>query len=436
MARPSLGHRLARRPLRGRPPFGPATTARRAAALAAVTLLGAVAGPTASAASPSPSASSLPVGLYGAADPTYNGVWRQSAALLALSSVKVTPAKEAVDWLVGQQCADGGFATYRANPDKSCAPKTEDTNSVAVAVQALAAVGGHGTTVSKAVRWLKSVQNSDGGWGYQPYAPSDANSTAVVIGALAAPGEDVASVTRGGKSPYDALLSFQLGCGTKGVQDAQRGAFAYQPDKSGTLTANDKATADAAFAALGKGYVIGAPAKNTDPKAFGCSAAQKANDPATAADAASAYLAATLSANGDHLATAQPGSSQKTADYGTTADAVLALAAGGHAEAAKKPYEWLAKNAAGWAKGDPAALGSLILASGATGANPHDFAGADLVQQLVNTGPRPEEAATPSPSADHKDGGGGMSVWWIVVAGLVAGIGIGWAFSMRNKKQV
>ncbi|WP_269854194.1 prenyltransferase/squalene oxidase repeat-containing protein [Streptomyces sp. RPT161] len=407
----------------------PAALARCAAALAAVALLG--------AAAPSPSTSSLPVGLYGGADPTYNGVWRQSTALLALSTVKVTPAKEAVDWLVGQQCADGGFATYRANPDTSCAPKTEDTNSTAVAVQALAAVGGHGTTVSKAVHWLKSMQNSDGGWGYQPGTPSDANSTAVVIGALTAPGEDVASVTRGGKSPYDALLSFQIGCGTKGAQDAQRGAFAYQPDKSGTLAPNDKATADAAFAALGKGYVIGAPAKNTDPKGFDCSAAQKANDPATAADAASAYLATTLSANGDHLTTAQPGSTQKTPDYGTTADAVLALASGNHLEAAKKPYTWLTKNAAGWAKGDPAALGSLILASAATGASPHDFAGNDLVQQLVNTGPRPEESTSPSASEDHKDsGGGGASAWWIVGAGLVAGIGIGWAFSMRNKKQV
>ncbi|MCQ4046411.1 prenyltransferase/squalene oxidase repeat-containing protein [Streptantibioticus rubrisoli] len=401
--------------------------AAAATALAATALIG--------AAAPSPSSSSLPVGLYGAADPTYNGVWRQSTALLALSTVKVTPAKEAVDWLVGQQCADGGFATYRANPDTRCAPKNEDTNSTAVAVQALAAVGGHGTTVSKAVHWLKAMQNADGGWGYQPGMPSDTNSTAVVIGALAAPGEDLASVTRGGKSPYDALLSLQIGCGTKDAQDSQRGAFAYQPDKTGALTPNDKATADAAFAALGKGYVIAAPAKNTDPKGFDCSAAQKANDPATAADAASAYLAATLSANGDHLATAQPGSTQKTPDYGTTADAVLALAAGDHLEAAKKPYTWLTKNAAGWAKGDPAALGSLVLASAATGANPHDFAGNDLVQQLVNTGPRPEQSPAPSSSADHKGDGGG-SAWWIVGAGLVAGIGIGWAFSMRNKKQV
>ena len=55
-----------------------------------------------------------------------------------------------------------------------------DTNSTAAAVQALAALGGHDAATGKAVAWLKSVQNKDGGWGYAPGGASDTNSTSVV----------------------------------------------------------------------------------------------------------------------------------------------------------------------------------------------------------------------------------------------------------------
>lgn len=167
--------------------------ARRAAmALAAAAVLGTATAPAAfadpaAAPSPSPSPKKLPAGLYGTKDPQYDGVWRQSLALLAQDTVGVRPAASAVDWLVGQQCADGAFTAFRAEPDKACDAKTmRDTNQTAAAVQALAALGGHGETVKKAVDWLKSVQNDDGGWSSMVSSPSDANSTSVVIGALSA----------------------------------------------------------------------------------------------------------------------------------------------------------------------------------------------------------------------------------------------------------
>ncbi|MFE3284018.1 hypothetical protein ACFXJJ_13005, partial [Streptomyces sp. NPDC059233] len=91
---------------------------RSAAALAASAVLCVGAAPAALAdtAPPSPSAPPvIPSGLYGKNDPTYDGVWRQSFALLAQHTVGVKPAKAAVDWLVGQQCANGGFAAFRAD---------------------------------------------------------------------------------------------------------------------------------------------------------------------------------------------------------------------------------------------------------------------------------------------------------------------------------
>ncbi|AEW93793.1 MULTISPECIES: prenyltransferase/squalene oxidase repeat-containing protein [Streptomycetaceae] len=404
-----------------------AVTTRRVAAALATAVLGmataanATAAPGLSAAPRKP-----PAALYGSADPTYDGVWRQSTALLALHAAGVTPAREAVAWLAGQQCADGGFAAYRADTGKPCDAKTEDVNSTALAVQALTALGGHQDTVHRATGYLTSIRHADHGWGFQPKAPTDANSTAVVIGALAAAGApDPRAVT--------ALRAFQIDCDTKGAQAADRGAFAYQPAPSGALAANDKATADAAFALLGKGYLLTAPATDRAPKPFSCPGGH--GDASAAADAASAYLTDKLTKGGGHLTAAQPGSDQRTPDYGTTADAVLALAAGGHLTAARTTYDWLAKNATSWAKGNPAALGSLVLAAGAVGSSPHDAHGTDLVRELTALGPRPA-AATPSAAPEQASAkSGGVPVWWFVGAGLAAGAGIGWVLSFRNRKR-
>ncbi|MFC7467860.1 prenyltransferase/squalene oxidase repeat-containing protein [Actinomadura keratinilytica] len=139
----------------------------------------------------------MPSGLYGDSDPTYDGVYRQSLALLAQHTAGVEPAAKAVDWLTGQQCADGSFAPFRAEPSADCDAKTPvDTNQTATAVQALAALGGHDEAVGKAVGWLKAAQNDDGGWGYTPGGDTDTNSTSLVIGALAATGTKAARSPR------------------------------------------------------------------------------------------------------------------------------------------------------------------------------------------------------------------------------------------------
>ncbi|WP_458085937.1 prenyltransferase/squalene oxidase repeat-containing protein [Streptomyces malaysiensis] len=391
-----------------------------------------------------------PEGLYGAKDPKFDGVWRQSLALLAQDAVGVAPAKSAIDWLAGQSCADGGFAAYRADTSKACDPKKgEFTDATAAAIQALAAVGGRAETVEKGIGWLKRHQNDDGGWGMNPGGPSDANSTAAAVGAFAATGQDPAKVTVGsgksGKSPYDALLALQLGCAAK---ERERGAFAYTEDK-GKLAANELATASAALAAQGKGFVFETVGKDSgaDPEPLGCAGGAKggADSPKDAAEAALAQLSRVMSDTGAHLKSALPGAEDQP-DFGGTADAVVALAAAEHSATASKPLQWLQSEDSGtaaWAKGDPGALAKLILAAHAAGANPRDFGGADLVQQLNATGPKPETAAQGAESSDAKseekkddDDGGVGGVWWTVGVCAVAGMGIGFLISGRKRRQL
>ncbi|MEU8437491.1 prenyltransferase/squalene oxidase repeat-containing protein [Streptomyces sp. NPDC029216] len=410
---------------------------RSAAALAASAVLCVGAAPAALADTPPPSPSAPPVvpsGLFGKADPSYDGVWRQSFALLAQQTVGEKPAAQAVDWLTGQQCANGGFASFRADATKACDTTTVfDTNATAVAVQALKALGGKDAQVKKAVDWLKSVQNEDGGWAYVPGSPSEGSSTSIVISALAVAGEKPADVkSKAGKSAYDGLLSFQLGCSAEPAGD--RGAFGYQP-ADGKLAANADATAAAVLAGLGKGTLVEPAASDTPAAALACPAG--AADPAGAAQGAAGYLAEALKKDG-HLTAVTPGADQPTPDTGNTADAVIALAAAGHRQAATGALEWLKNNSASWSNRNPAALATLILTAHATGTDPKAFGGVDLVAALNATGPAPQLPDAEAQKVENKagkTGSGGQSLWWIIGAGAAAGMGIGILLSGRRKKN-
>lgn len=412
---------------------------RSAVVLAATVVIGAACAPVALAAespSPSPSSKALPSGLFGSADPTYDGVWRQSLALLAQHTVGVKPAESAVYWLVGQQCESGAFAPYRADVSVKCDAKTMvDTNSTAAAVQALEALGGHAAAADEAVAWLKSVQNKDGGWGYVAGGASDANSTSVVIGALVASGEKPQDVlSKGGESPYQALLKLSVPCDEDGG-----GAFAFQPDKKGKLAANADATAAGVLGSLGSGFVTKTGELAAEEPA--CADGGDKFTPEDAARGGSAYLVSALAKDG-YLKSALAGAEDQP-DHGNTADAVVALAAAGHTFNASKPLAWLEKNSGTWAaQSGPAAFAQLIFAVHATGTDPRDFGGVDLVKQLGATGPAgtPGSNATATDTADlskekDQDEDGGVSVWWIVGVGLVGGIGVGFLISSRNKKQ-
>ncbi|MZD06680.1 hypothetical protein GTW43_16475 [Streptomyces sp. SID5785] len=405
---------------------------RSAALVAASVVIGGALAPAAVADSASPSPKVVvPSGLYGTSDPTYDGVWRQSLAFVAQDTVGVKPAAKAVDWLTGQQCADGGFAAFRADPGTKCDAKTVvDSNSTAAAVQALAALGGHDDTVGKAVSWLKKNQNADGGWGYNPGGPSDANSTSVVIGALAATGAKPADVQKSGKAPYDALAALALPCAKNGKDG---GAFAYQPDKKGELAANADATAAATTASLGAGF---APDKGDTPDAYTCTDGTK---PADLAHNGAVYLQNQLSTH-LYLKSELAGAKDQP-DYGNTADAVTAVAAAEGVKYTKDPYAWLEKNAGDWAKqSGPAAYAQLIFAAHATGNDPRDFGGTDLVAALGKTGPAPAgadgDSAAKKKDSDSDDKSGGLGTWWIVGVMFIAAVGAGFLLSGRKKQQL
>ncbi|WP_377271776.1 hypothetical protein [Peterkaempfera sp. SMS 1(5)a] len=435
--------------------------ARAGAVLASALLLaGTAAAPAladsaapADTASPSPVA--VPAGLYGKSDPTYDGVWRQSLALLALHGAGVKPSTQAVGWLTGQQCGDGGWPSFRADTGSDCTTATEDSNATALAVQALTALGGHDAAVTKGVTWIKRHQNPDGGWSYNPGGTSDANSTGLAVNALVATKADPAAVAKRGHSAYDGLASFQLGCGAPA---AQRGAFAYQPGKSGALAPNDLASAQAALAAAGGSLPVAAGSRKDKPAAAPtCQAGSKGALPqGQSAEAVAHFLVQRLAAGKQRLMQTLPGA-DPTPDYNATSWAVLGLIAAGHPDQATDAADWLAGNGYSWMQGDqgtnPSAAAELLLVSQATGLDPYNFGGSNLVQILVNSGPTPASvppaavaAATASPSAtlqpgsavtgtDEDDNGGFSLSWLIAIAAVLVVSAAVFAFASRRNDR-
>ena len=376
------------------------TTGRTARAalglgLALAALLGA-AGPATSALASAPA---NPAGLYGSQDPTYDGVYRQSLAVLAQLAAGTTPAPAAVAWLTGQQCPDGGFEAFRANPAVACAAPSSstysgaDSNSTALAVQALVALK-LTAAADRGLQWLTAHHSADGGWAYYPDGAagnaSDANSTAVAWSAFTSAGLPLPT-SPAGHTPSEALLALQVGCSGAA---ADQGAFTYAG------TPNDFASVQATLAVAGGFLPVPAGSPANDTPTLTCPGG--ATDASGAAAAGAGYVANRLLANGGGLP--DPSGSSGT-DYGSTANAVLALESAGHgASAAQAALRLLAAHQAVFttAKGAdlPGSLALLVLAAVAGGQDPHAFGGSDLVARLTATiTPAAAVAATSSPSA-------------------------------------
>jgi hypothetical protein len=159
--------------------------------------------------------------------------------ILGAAAVSETIPTRAVTALIDQQQADGGWEWQ--------AGFGADSNTTAVAVQALIAAGQpvSATAIVDALAFLRSAQVESGGFVYDPRTPeygADANSTAYVIQALRAAGEDPdgAAWTVDGLTPIRFLLGLQLA----------DGSFEWQPNTGSNLLA----TAQAVPALLGHAY--------------------------------------------------------------------------------------------------------------------------------------------------------------------------------------
>lgn len=348
---------------------------RLVAAIAATvtlsTALAAVGTAPAATAAPSPT-----VGLYGAADPTYDGVWRQSTALMGLAANGITPPTTAITWLLGQQCADGSFQQYRADLSVPCAKPDPvnytgpDTNATAAALMALMALDNDefrlpDRTVSAIVdaadaagRWLGRQQNADGGWPYFSGGASDANSTGLALAGVLtqAPSRRIPAYTKAARF----LASVAASC-------ADGGGFAYQAGSK----VDGSATAQGVIGLVGPLPVRG-PQTLASSSPCGSTASSKGLSYLSRALGSTGYLTSAMSPD-------QP-------DYANTAAGVLGLVAASRGRAAvAKATTTLKANAATFVTGDgtnPTAAGLLLMVAEATGSRPRAFGGVDLVRTL------------------------------------------------------
>lgn len=316
-------------------------------------------------------------GLYGSGDATYDGVYRQSLSILALKATGQPIPKDAVHWLTSQQCADGGFMEYRRSVSEPCLKPDatnltgQELNGTALAVAALAQTGNR-KQAKKAARWIAAKQNPDNGFAYFPQkgATSDTASTALAIAATSL-------VTRSPQPSYLAEVQYRCDAAT-----TARGGLQFD---TSLPQVNDGATAQTAWA-LGGGMTLPAPKKiKKSTPSLKCTG--KAKNQASVDDAALGYLAGRLKA----LKGALPyGGGYPGTDYAGTASATLALAnAGAGRSAVRYGVKFLKKDAETWitAAGDdaPGSLAYLILVANATGENPKNFGGINLLKRLAAT---------------------------------------------------
>ena len=146
-----------------------------------------------------------------------SNIFDQALVMLALFNAGRPVPEGAAQYLLANQCTDGAWALFGGTT-----PGTGDTNTTALAIQALL-VTGHRDEIGTAFAYLHRVQNVDGGFPYQNPSPygtdTDANSTAYVLQALVAAGEPMGNWTPSGTDPKGALAA---------LYDSATGAFFWQ----------------------------------------------------------------------------------------------------------------------------------------------------------------------------------------------------------------
>lgn len=338
-------------------------------------LLSTLFSPTANAATTS--------GLYGSADPTYDGVFRQSLSIIALKSAGASVPSKAINWLVQQQCPNGGFEGFR-DPANECKPSNPttytgiDSSSTALAAVALAAVGKK-VAAAKAVRWLQNAQNGNGGMPYFRGGSSDAASTALALIAARAVGLDQTDFTVKNKNLVSYMRMVMLTCDDS---EANRGSLAYSKTKP---LYSSNMTSSQALAAL-TGALYNLDEGDAVPTRLACGS----EVPKTLTGIKSAlagHIAKELRVNSGVMQS-EFGSGT---DWGSTAWAVIGLAGSGYAAGySKSAVTALSLNletALDYKKQEvnPGRAALIILAAVAAEADPRDFGKTNLVKELQKT---------------------------------------------------
>src|SRR6266487_4114277 len=171
------------------------------------------------------------------------GDYDLALAVLALRGGGRDVPAAVLDGLVAGQQPDGGWAFAKGQPS--------DTNTTAVALMAVARSGrGDSLAARRGVSFLDGQQFDSAGWGYDKRSKDiksmDANSTGLVLSALSALGIDQQGKAKSGVSPRDALLRLQ----------APSGGFAFDPGKLKAGTADQLATAQALVGVAGRSLPV------------------------------------------------------------------------------------------------------------------------------------------------------------------------------------
>ena len=122
-----------------------------------------------------------------------------SFAILALRSTGLTPPGRMYSWLIHQQDRDGGF-------NFATAGGASDVDDSGAALEALASDGGAGSARHRAVGYIRSHQNRDGGFPSESGGTSNAQSTAWAVQGLLAAGVNPGTLHRSGAASPLAYL--------------------------------------------------------------------------------------------------------------------------------------------------------------------------------------------------------------------------------------
>ena len=309
-------------------------------------------------------------GLYGSTDPSADAVYRQSLAILGLTSVGVDPAPSAVQWLADQQCADGTFQSYREDTSVPCAPSDPaaftgpDTNSTALAAMALQATGEQRAATRAAQALVDGAEKTGrtAAWPYNFGGTPDASSTGLVVAALQSVGANTTAIAEGKRWLRQRII----GC-------SRKYGGALRNDTSSPAASNF-ATAQGLLGLTDALPVTGEADPAGNPNCSG---------PAT--QRVSSYLAQTLTRDGVLIYSGFGGN-----DYGSTAAAVVALGeAGLGRRGINRAVATLEREAGSWISTDAGdsvgAAGWLLMVAESTGENPRSFGGVNLVRTITGS---------------------------------------------------